>query len=146
MMQSRTKIMSEMRLVGNLQDYGSPYASLFINSEDNGLYIFVRVCANRNDSSPKYIAIPSSADDVRNYMDRHTTLSSLVKKNPSTEATIHGKQVVMSLTASPSTVNSFHDENVFEPEFCHDKMKLKVFLRRYQSGEYNNHTSHLKTN
>ena len=136
MIQNQTTIMNEMRLVGNLQDYGRPYASLFIDTENNALYIFVRINSGANNSS-SYIAIPTSADEVKSYMDQTTTLSSLVKEKPSSEAIIQGNQVVMNLSGTSDAINGFHDENVFDPEFCHDKMKLKVFLRRYKSGTYN---------
>lgn len=135
------KIINEMRLVGNLQDYGSPYASLFIDSENNTLYIFVRINHANNCHQSSYIVIPTTADDVKNYMEQNTTLASLVKEKPSSEAIIQGKQVVMNLSGSSDAINGFHDENVFDPEFCHDKMKLKVFLRRYKSGTYNNQIS-----
>lgn len=123
-------VRNNMRLIGNLQVYGKPYASLFIDKDADQLYVFVSVI-NQLSDAPEFLAVSVTSDDVKQYMDRQRGLKSLYAGRNYTTATIRNGSVVFESSDTVTPANTLEHEDKFDPEFCYDKLKLKIFLKRY---------------
>lgn len=130
-----TTLKTQMLLVGNLQDFGRPYSSLFLDKESGCLYIFVRM-PDTVDHSGKYLVTPVSTDDVTEYLNRKKGLRTIFSGKPSSEARFENGNVVLSQPHDPGSSAYFHNEDLYDPQFCFDKLKLKIFLKRYSSPSY----------
>ncbi len=133
---NQAKIITDMYLVANLQDYGRPYVSLFIDRDTDMLYIFVRIL-EENVATTNYIFVHVTDAEISDYINRRKSL----------KAMFYGKACSIGhfdngiLIASPYDVNYSElpivEEDSFDPEFCYDKVKVKVFLRKYRNGLQN---------
>ncbi|MBD5232880.1 MAG: hypothetical protein HDS65_01745 [Bacteroidales bacterium] len=124
-----TTAKNEMYLVGNLQDYGGPFSSLFLDKEDGSLYILIRL-------ADSYLVTAVSSDEITDYMNGRKSLKAILQGKQSSEATLNGKQFLLGQPRNLDVPSVIKDEDVFDPQFCFDKLKLKVFLKRFNAGAY----------
>lgn len=123
-----------MSLIGILQDFGKPYASLFLDRDSNGLYLFVRVISGHKDNSSRYIAVPVTADEISRYLGKEIGLKSMFSDQQYADVSINGGIAYFNLPSNVKADEDIAKEDIFDPEYCYDKLKLKVFLKRFQSA------------
>lgn len=128
--------MNEMYLVGTLQDFGQPYSSLLLDKEEGGLYMMVRVSDVQHNLDNYFMASVSS-EDVKEYMNQTKSLNAIFSHKPYTEVHFNGNQVILSPVSENENSLRLPKEDKFDPEFCYDKVKLKIFLKRYNDGSKN---------
>ena len=99
------------------------------------LCLFVRISAPDTES-PKYIATEVTSNQVSRYMKRRLGLRTIFKNHSCYLANINGKGVELQETPSFKLTQEMKLSNMFDPEYCYDSLKLKMFLRRYDNNEY----------
>ena len=118
-----------IRLVGDLQDYGTPYSSLYVDVRSRKLYMFVRISSP--DTEPvECAATEVSAKDVSDYMAGAVGLSHFFKSSNYGFVEL-GKHNIKNLPVT----ESLPDERMkrldyFDSEYCHDDVWLEIFLKR----------------
>lgn len=122
-------IKNNMYLVGNLQDFGKPYASLFIDKDVNGLYIFIKT---KDAAKAQYIVSRVTCEDVMQYLNGQIGLNQFFTKQALTASINNGIVEFQQTCPSKMLNDNIEHEDIFDPEFCYDKLKLNVFLRRYR--------------
>ena len=126
---------SDIFFVANLQVYARPFTALYLDKGRGVLCLFVRISAP-NTESPKYIATEVTSNQVSRYMKRRLGLRTIFKKHSCYLANINGKDVELQETPSFKPTQEMKLSNMFDPEYCYDSLKLKMFLRRYDNNEY----------
>jgi hypothetical protein len=126
---------SDIFFVANLQVYASPFTALYLDKGRGVLCLFVRISAPDTES-PKYIATEVTSNQVSRYMKRRLGLRTIFKKHSCYLANINGKGVELQETPSFKLTQEMKLSNMFDPEYCYDSLKLKMFLRRYDNNEY----------
>lgn len=121
-----------MYLVANLQDFGRPYVSLFIDKERNILYLFVRIL--EGDSTSSFLFTRVSPDDIKEYMARRKNLRALFHGKELSVGHFDGSNLIASTFSDAGSLLPIIEQDSFDPDFCHDKLKIKVFLKRYIAG------------
>ncbi|MBD5308674.1 MAG: hypothetical protein HDS15_05285 [Bacteroides sp.] len=118
-----------MTFVGTIQDIGKPYADLYHDKKENGLFLFVRVSVP-SASDAKYAAIAVTPNQIMEYMDSKKAIGDIFSSHPFRYAFIKNKKVNMEDCVHTSSDSTFPYNQPFDPRFCHDSVKLKVALKR----------------
>jgi hypothetical protein len=126
---------SDIFFVANLQVYARPFTALYLDKGRGVLCLFVRISAPDTES-PKYIATEVTSNQVSRYMKRWLGLRTIFKNHSCYLANINGKGVELQETPSFKPTQEMKLSNMFDPEYCYDSLKLKMFLRRYDNNEY----------
>lgn len=121
---------NKMLYLGDLQYIGKPLVSLYTNEEKNKLYLYLRINSPK-DSACVYLITKVNPENVLRYMDRRITLRSLF----STDNYIHSDTNETLPELSTLQYNNQAKEVLkkagkFDPEFCHDNIRLMIFLRK----------------
>ena len=119
---------SSYKLVGNLQVYNHPYASLYLDTELNSLCLFVRNFVE-NDSNFHFWVTKVSSKDVNLYMNQQETLTGLLQKDKVFNAEIIGKDIYVESKCTHPRQFNLEKTNYFDPEFCFEDFRLRYFLR-----------------
>ena len=125
---------NNIMFVANLQVYSTPFAALYVDTAQRVLYLFMRV-SSYTEQNPDYAVVDVSSQDIDSYMKKRKTLSAIYH-NPS----------VRRATIINDNVNVYDDyvfippvemkrSNRFDPEFCYDTLKIKAFLRKFNSNQ-----------
>lgn len=117
--------------VANLQVIGKPYASLFLDKDAGQLYIFVSTPRRNPDGSQEYLVASVTSDDVENYISRKTGLKKIFARHSYSAAVISDGHILFGKSSGITPENTLEDYDRFDPEYCYDRMKIKVFLRRF---------------
>ncbi len=121
-----------MYLVADLQDYGRPYVSLFIDKGRDLLYLFVRIL--EGNSVQSYLFTGVSPQEIQEYMNGHKNLRALFYGKDMSIGSFDGGILTARAFEGNGSVLPIIDHDTFDPEFCHDKLKVKVFLKRFNAG------------
>ncbi len=120
-----------MYLVGTLQDYGSPYVSLFFDKDTNQLYLFVKHI-DYPQNELRYLVTNVSYENIQDYLNEKVCLGDLFVPENTLFAVIQNGTV--EITPETKDWEWLAKEGRFEPDFCFDKLKLKTFLKRYHKN------------
>lgn len=126
---------SNIYFVANLQVYARPFSALYLDKERGVLCLFVRI-SMPDSESPKYIATEVSSNQINRYMKRRLGLKTIFKNRSCYLANVNKNGVEFQATPSFKPTQEMKMSNMFDPEFCYDSLKLKMFLRRYDNNEY----------
>ena len=126
---------SDIFFVANLQVYARPFTALYLDKGRGVLCLFVRISAPDTEC-PKYIATEVTSNQVSRYMKRRLGLRTIFKNHSCYLANINGKGVELQETPSFKPTQEMKLSNMFDPDYCYDSLKLKMFLRRYDNNEY----------
>ncbi len=110
----------QLKLLGVLQDFGTPYASLY--RQDNKDTLFIAIEQGRENGYFKALLLQVGCSDVRQYINGHTALSTLTRNASATflwKRKKHERGIIapMSKTHALSSVN---DDEPFDADFCSD--------------------------
>ena len=118
-----------IRLVGDLQDYGVPYSSLYIDIESRKLYIFVRV--SPPDCSPiECAATEVSPQDINEYIDENIGISTFFERQDYGFVKLENGQIKHSSLLEDLPDERMKKMNYVDPDFYYDEVWLEVFLKR----------------
>ncbi|MBD5300088.1 MAG: hypothetical protein HDS17_01260 [Bacteroides sp.] len=120
-----------LKLLGVLQDYGTPYASLYFNDNGNGGALYLVLEQGKNDSGDfEAYVMPVSAENIKGYLDKQIDLLTIVKQSPEILLWRRKKNDdgVFSHISSNGLVNKLDDEDFFDPEFCRDAPRINYFI------------------
>lgn len=131
MMDNRNIVKKNLLLVGTLQDFGRPYASLFFDRDSSALYLLVRLLGTPAGDNTAYLAKYVTPEDVSRYMKGEIGLRSLFGHSGYSIVTFAGGTACFNIPDSNQTGDRIEREDRFNPRFCHDKLKLKIFLKRF---------------
>lgn len=113
--------MMNFKLLGVLQDFGTPYASLYLNTGRDSLFVVIE---QGRDNNNFFIALALSIDcqDLKQYLDGKIGLRSIArdsalrfvwkrkKGTPGSFAELSGAAALSEIT----------DDEPFDPDFCSD--------------------------
>lgn len=133
-MDNMTVEKKNMFLVGTLQDYGKPYASLFLDRDTDSLYLFVRLLGLDPGSDSEYLATKVSSTEISRYMSREVGLKSIFATHGCSDVSIHKGIAYFDTAGHTRSEQDIEHEDIFDPQFCYDKLKLKVFLKRFENA------------
>lgn len=126
---------SNFYFVANLQVYARPFSALYLDKERGSLCLFVRI-SMPDSESPKYIATEVSSNQINKYMKRRLGLKTIFKNHTCYLANIIKNRVELEEAPSFKPTQEMKLSNMFDPEYCYDSLKLKMFLRRFDNNEY----------
>lgn len=132
MMQNKQHTKSRFLLVGDLQVYTMPFASLYVNEATKSLYVFIRI-AEGNDAV-KGIITPVAANTVKAYLNKETDLRHILQANKSRLCDIqnHTGHILWSVPYKNSYKQVQNNDNFFDDDFCYEHYELSYFLNQYQ--------------
>lgn len=118
-------------LIGDLQVYAFPYASLYMNEATNSLYIFIRVATE--DNAVKGIMAPVTINSIRAYMNKQMSLRYIFQNNKSRLCDIQNDtgRLLWSVPYKNSYKKITENDNLFDASFCYEQYELSYFLNQY---------------
>lgn len=125
----------DMLFVANLQIYAQPYSVLYMDREHGKLCLFVRI-TSPTEGTPRYVATEVTSSQIERYMQRRLGLKSIFSKHECYLASINGTEVSLELEKSFVPTKEMKHSNMFDPEYCMEGLKLKMFLRRFNNNQY----------
>lgn len=121
--------------VANLQVFSCPYTSLYIDKAKKSLHMFIRI-SSPYDDIPQYVIADVSSDQVARYMKKRVGLKSLLKQQSSyTFAMIENNTVILEQKNEFQPTPEMQLSDKFDPEYCLEHLKLKVFLNRFNNHQ-----------
>lgn len=128
-------INENLYFVANLQVFSCPYTSLYIDKAKKSLHLFIRI-SSPYDGNPQYVIADVSSDQVIRYMNKRVGLKSLLKRQSSyTFAMIEDNNVVLEQKKEFQLTPEMQISDKFDPEYCLEQLKLKVFLNRFNNHQ-----------
>ena len=127
---------SNIYFVANLQVFARPFTALYLDREHGTLCLFVRISSPET-KKDKYIATEVTSSQVSRYMTRRLGLKTIFKKKACYLADISDTAVDMEETLGFKPTKEMQLSNMFDPDFCHESLKIKAFLRRFDNNQYN---------
>lgn len=132
MRRTEQHIKSRFLLVGDLQVYAHPYASLYVNEATNSLYIFIRVTNSNN--AVKGIIAPVTVSAVKAYIDKKTDLRHILQTSKSRLCDIQNNTgyLLWSVPYKNPSKQIKENDNLFDDNFCYEQYELSYFLNKYE--------------
>lgn len=124
---------NNIEFIGNLQVYSSPYASLYLNREDNQLCVFVRLTKPK-DKEIIFAVTTVSKSVLNEYLQKSLGLKSIFSTNEYRLARVD-KGVVTFLPAVPDEpiLNRFAKKDLFDSDFCTNEPELRCFIHSFKN-------------
>lgn len=124
---------NNIQFIGNLQVYSSPYASLYLDRDDNKLCVFVRVTKPR-DKDVVFAVTTVSKSVLNAYLQKSLGLRSMFGTNECKLAKVSNGVVTFLPTVSKEpVVNRFAKKDLFDSEYCFDEPELRCFIHSYEN-------------
>lgn len=124
-----------IRLVGDLQDYGVPYSSLYVDVELRRLYIFVRV-SSPDHTPTECVATEVTPQNVREYLAGNVGIVSFFDGKDYGFVKMENGQISQIPPVEEIPDARMKKLNYFDPEFCYDDIWLEVFLNRFVENKH----------
>lgn len=129
-----TQRVDNIKQVGVLQDFGTPFSSLFINLENKALYLFVKI--NSYDlKNPEYAVTNVSATEIEKYMDDSLGLNDIFRDKTSFIAVISDNNILIKENRNNKKILFNDSLNHFDSDFCEDDVWLETFLQRIKNNK-----------
>lgn len=123
--------MNNMRYVGTLQEYSTPFACLYEDISKHCLLLLVRI-STLQEHKKIYAVIPVAVNGVKNYMSGKIGLNKLMEKKYPSYVEFEGNEI---RDIDHAIVRNNQDkllkDDTFDPEFCNDPISIKCFLNNY---------------
>lgn len=124
---------NNIQFIGNLQVYSSPYASLYLDRDDNKLCVFVRVTKPR-DKDVVFAVTTVSKSVLNGYLQKSLGLRSMFGTSEYKLAKVSNGVVTFLPTVSEEpVVNRFAKNDLFDSEYCFDEPELRCFIHSYEN-------------
>ena len=126
-------IRKHYQLVGDLQYYASPYASLYVSDTDRSLYVFVRTSEYSNTFVEGLMA-KVSAPIVQLYLSGKQGLTQLLRSGKPRLCALNAEQGTLSWSVPCKNIDNKipANANVYDDDFCFEQGELSYFLNQYQ--------------
>ncbi len=118
--------------VGTLQDMGMPYVSLYLDKEENQLYLFVRISKTLRPTG-SYVVSKVSPEDVQQYMREQVGLTTLLK-DTHLYASITDNKISFESVAHFQPNEKMYRLNYFNPELCEDEIWMETFIDEFSNN------------
>ena len=119
-------------LVGDLQVYARPFASLYVNEATNSLYMFI--CVTTSNNAVKGIITPVTVNAVKAYIDKKTDLRHILQASKSRLCDIQNNtgHMLWSVPYKNPDKQIKENDNLFDDNFCYEQYELSYFLSKYE--------------
>lgn len=124
--------MMQLKLLGVLQDYGSPYASLYVDHSDKVLYIAIQ----QDSSEPQYFSsllLRVTKDMVLNYMQQSIGLRRLSQLSAERLLWHRKKGMIGTMTnlgQCDLTDRIDLEDDMFDSDFCSHELSLRYYINQ----------------
>jgi hypothetical protein len=124
--------MMQLKLLGVLQDFGSPYASLYINGEDKTMYLAIQQ-ASRDSHKFSSLLLRVNVQMVVDYMERTIGLRKLSQL--SIEKYLWNRKkgnngTIISLGHNDVTNRIDIVDDIFDADFCNNESSIKYYINQ----------------
>lgn len=124
---------NNIMFVGNLQVFSSPYASLYLDRDDNKLCVFVRV-SPAGDTQVIYAIKTVTKAQLGKYMHKRIGLRSLFVNGDYMLGQVGADNNLMIISVPDfDALSRFNKNDRFKPEYCEDEPVLRCFLNSYNN-------------
>lgn len=126
--------MMRLKLLGVLQDFGSPYASLYINDDNQVMYLAIQQESHKPNIF-RSLLMRVSSEMVMDYMQNKVglrRLSEVSKEKYIWDRTKGSKGVLTSLGHEDVKKRIDSDDDMFDAEFCRNKSSISYYIRQNQ--------------
>lgn len=123
-----------LRFVGDLQNFGTSYASLYVDSSNRQLYLLVRV-SPPTDSALSFGVVKVNPTDIQRYMSEDFPISDFFLSQPYTFVEIKNKTIRQIPFVKELPDNKMDNIGLFDPEFCENEIWIELFLKRLQNNQ-----------
>lgn len=124
---------NNIKFIGNLQVFSSPYASLYLNKEANELFVLVRV-SKPKDKEKLFVATVVNKRIVSQYMQRTLGLEDFFSGDNYQLVRVDGDAFsYASAIDRESVIGSIGKKNMFDAEFCDDEPELRCFIKTFEN-------------
>lgn len=124
---------NNIQFIGNLQVYSSPYASLYLNRDDNQLCVFVRLTKPK-DKDVVFAVTKVSKQNLTGYMQKSLGLKALFGSNGYELARVDNGQVVfLPQNEGGAVTDRFMKKDLFDSEYCYDEPELRCFIHSFEN-------------
>lgn len=124
--------MMQLKLLGVLQDYDSPYVSLYIDDNSQNLYLAVE----QDSDKPKEfctLLLHASKILVEYYLQNKMGLREIYKNVKSKYLWFHKKDQIGTLVdVGNKDVSKYIDidDDMFDPDFCNNEASITYYLNK----------------
>lgn len=122
--------MMQLKLLGILQDFGSPYASLYIDSGQKSLYVAVE----QEEEIPSYfraMLIKVTPRMMKDYLNKRKSLKDLAREDVAKYIWSHRKGSNGSINPIGNSDQSARidiSDDKFDEEFCHNLSSINYYV------------------
>jgi len=121
--------MFDFRRIGDLQDYGEPYISLYVNKSDESLYMAIKSECKRL----TYILLCVTPTVVNTYMQGQLPIRNIIEESSLLlQRTKSGNRWEINPVSIQFAQNLVSDDGIYEPEFCYDKYTIEHYLNSFK--------------
>lgn len=121
---------NNIKQVGVLQDFGTPFSFLYVDKENRQLYVFVRTSSPKNKEFTFDIAAVTP-DEVTAYMNNSIGLRDMFCHKIAYEAKeVKGNRIKIIGKFDGCKTQIADSMDDFDSEFCYDDIFLQIFLKR----------------
>lgn len=122
-----------IRLVGVLQEFGSPFVLLYADTASDRLYLSVRII-HKNNPQNQFLIVDVTPEEVDGYMDESIGLNDIFKFKEYRKAMLNNKHLYVENQHSPKEIPQFTESlNYFDSEFCMDDVWIRTFINRVKT-------------
>lgn len=124
--------MMQLKLLGVLQDFGSPYASLYINDDNKNMYIAIEQDDYESDAF-RFLLLQVTSAQVANYMENAIglrRLSELSKGKYIWNKTKGSKGTITNLGHTDVKDRIDAADDMFDAEFCKNEMSIRYYIEQ----------------
>ena len=124
--------MMQLKLLGVLQDYGTPYTSLYVNGDDKVMYIAIE----QDSTDPQCFSsllLKVTEEMVINYMHQHIglrRLSQLSQEKYIWKRKKGAKGTMTSLGYSDVTNRIDADDDMFDADICNNQSSILYYINQ----------------
>ena len=123
--------MMQLKLLGVLQDYDSPYVSLYIDDNSQNLYLAVEQDSDKPKEFCTFL-LHVSKRLVEYYLQNKMGLREIYKNVKSKYLWFHKKDQIGTLVdVGNEDVSKYIDiDDMFDPDFCNHEASIKYYLNK----------------
>lgn len=126
--------MMQLKLLGVLQDFGTPYASLYINDENKSMYLAIEQESHKSNLFSSLLLKVTSIMIV-NYMQNSIglrRLSELSKEKYIWNRTKGATGTMINLGHTDVKDRIDEDDDMFDAEFCNNEVTIRYYIKQNQ--------------
>lgn len=127
------KISNNMKLIGDLQVYAKPYASLYYDFNAKIFSLLIRV--GKFNEQDRFIMGEVSVPQIYEYLEQQIGLKTVIQNSLNKieiigSLTDNKNNRIKSLTSSIELKN----DDFYDPEFCYEELDIIYFIEKHKTS------------